>query len=105
MTGGAHTSSTMYLGIPREEIKWYPTIDFSKCNGCKLCTQVCSGAGHDVYGFDERNQRPIVAKPAHCLVGCKACGRVCPFEAITFPSKDELKQRLIELREKYKSRT
>lgn len=97
-------SSATYLGIPREEIKWYPLIDFSKCNGCKLCIQVCEGAGHDVYGFDEVTKKPIVAKPTHCLVGCKACGRVCPFEVITFPSKDELKQILIELRQKYKSR-
>jgi NAD-dependent dihydropyrimidine dehydrogenase PreA subunit len=98
-------SSATYLGIPREEIKWCPKIDFSKCNGCKMCIQVCEGAGHDVYGFDEENRKPIVAKPTNCLVGCKACGRVCPFEAITFPSKDELKQMLTELRGKYKSKT
>jgi NAD-dependent dihydropyrimidine dehydrogenase PreA subunit len=98
-------SSSTYLGIPRQEIKWYPMIDLSKCTGCKLCIKVCEGAGHDVYSFDETSKKPIVAKPNHCLVGCKACGRVCPTEAITFLSKDELKQMLRDLREKYKSRT
>jgi len=29
-------------GIPRENIKWHPTVDESKCIGC----------GKKVYGFD-----------------------------------------------------
>ncbi|MDH5459593.1 MAG: ferredoxin family protein [Candidatus Bathyarchaeota archaeon] len=94
-------SSATYLGIPREQIQWYPIIDLSKCPGCKLCIEVCEGAGHDVYEFDGSSKKPIVAKPTHCLVGCKACGRVCPTKAITFPSRDELKQMLRDLRKKY----
>ncbi len=95
-------SSTTYLGIPREQIQWYPIIELSKCPGCKLCIEVCEGAAHDVYEFDDSSKKPIVAKPTHCLVGCKACGRVCPTKAITFPSRDELKQMLRDLRKKYK---
>jgi NAD-dependent dihydropyrimidine dehydrogenase PreA subunit len=98
-------SSSTYLGIPRQEIKWYPLVDLSKCTGCKLCINACEGAGHDVYSFDENSKKPVVVKPTHCLVGCRACGRVCPTEAITFPSKDELRQMLRNLREKYRSRT
>jgi len=91
-------TSTMYLGLPREEIAWYPTIDLEKCNGCKICTNNCK---HDVYTLEGDPARPKVVNPYNCLVGCEACAKLCPMSAIRFPSRDELKRMLKEARAKH----
>lgn len=36
--------------------------------------------------------------PFNCVVGCASCAQICPVEAISFPSKDELRATLRHLR-------
>lgn len=69
--------------IPREEIKWYPTIDPSMCIGCGMCVLGC---GPRVYIFDFQEQKAIVIEPFKCKVGCVTCANTCSAYAISFPS-------------------
>lgn len=70
-----------WLGIPREEIPWYPTIDAVKCTGCRACVDFCR---NDVLEFDEAAGTTKVKHPFNCVVECSACERLCPEGAITF---------------------
>lgn len=84
-----------WAGIPRDKIPWYPRIDYDKCTGCLSCVNFCK---NNVYGIEEN--KPIVINPFNCVVGCKACSNLCPNDAISFPSREELKDILKKLREK-----
>jgi len=90
--------SETYLGIPRKEIPWFPTIDQRKCTGCLTCAKDCP---HGVFQIQGDPPRPTVANPYDCLVTCEACAKECPNGAITFPTRGELKYILRKLREKY----
>jgi len=85
-----------YVGIPRREIAWFPTINLERCDGCGDCVRHCK---HDVFAV--ANGKPVASKPENCVVGCKACGWICPIGAITHPSKDNLKEMLKQARAKY----
>lgn len=69
-------------GIPREEIKWHPTIDEEKCIGCGFCV---TGCGRKVYGFDYETKKPVVLRPNNCMVACVTCANACLEGAISFP--------------------
>ena len=88
-------SEQFYMGIPREQIPWFPTIDEEKCSNCGECLEFCS---NDV--FEEGETSTIVANPYNCVVGCTGCKKICDSDAISFPSNDELISWLKELREK-----
>jgi len=90
-----HDTQT-YVGIPRSEIAWFPSVNLERCNGCGDCVRHCK---HDV--FTVVSGKPVVAKPENCVVGCKACGWVCAVGAIKHPSKDELRKMLKQTRAKY----
>ena len=92
-------SDTAYMGIPRKEIPWYPTIKEDLCTRCNACMDFCS---NDVFAQGEITT--IVANPYNCVVGCRACSKECSAEAISFPCKDDLVKMLQELRQKYKSK-
>ncbi len=77
-----------WWGIPREEVPWYPRVDYSKCVGCGLCFLTCSG--RVVFDWDFEKNKPIVARPYNCMVGCNTCANLCPARAISFPSLEEL---------------
>ena len=79
--------------VPREKIPWFPTINNDVCIGDKECFNFCK---NDVFTWDEVNEHPIVANPYHCVLGCNACMQICPVEAITFPSQQQLKQMMRE---------
>jgi NAD-dependent dihydropyrimidine dehydrogenase PreA subunit len=86
-----------YLGIPRKEIPWFPTIDQEKCTSCGICVKACK---HETYAFIEDGS-VIVANPFHCEVFCESCKFQCPVEAISFPVRSEFKTIIKELRVKY----
>ena len=83
-------SKIPWWGIPREEIPWYPRIDYERCIGCGLCFLTCSG--RNVYDWDFEKNRPVVARPYNCMVGCNTCANLCPRDAIIFPSIAELRK-------------
>lgn len=85
-----------FQGIPREEIKWYPTIDPDKCTGCSSCADFCS---QGVFKFDGKMSH--VVKPYACVVGKSSCRSFCPEKAISFPTSAELKVTLRKLKEKH----
>jgi len=77
-----------WRGIPREKIPWYPTVDADKCVGCKECFNFCS---HDVYAWDDKNNKTKVAEPYYCVVGCSSCAGLCSASSISFPPLTILK--------------
>ena len=79
----------MQPSVPRERIPWFPRIDFQACIGDQECVKFCKNG---VFLWDELKNRPEVICPLNCVVGCDACSQICPAEAISFPSKDELRQ-------------
>jgi NAD-dependent dihydropyrimidine dehydrogenase PreA subunit len=81
--------------IPREKIPWFPTVDNDICTGDQECFKFCK---NDVFAWDEENSRPVVTHPHNCVVGCQACLNVCPVQAISFPSKEELREMMKRLR-------
>ena len=84
---------TEWHGIPRDKIKWNPTVDKSKCVGCGMCI---TGCGRNVYDWDSKENKTVVARPNNCLVGCVTCSNTCLFGAISFPDKAEIKKIIVE---------
>ncbi len=75
-----------WRGIPREQIPWFPSIDEETCVGCKLCVEFCLNA---VLEFDQVTEKARVVAPLNCVVECKACAKLCPVNAISFPNEEE----------------
>jgi len=89
-----------YMNIPREQIPWYPTVDADKCVNCGECLEFCSN------GVYEKGEKTVlVAEPFNCVVGCNRCSRVCPNEALSFPTQEQLKDMLQRLREQQNAET
>lgn len=86
-----------YLGIPRKEIPWYPTIDQELCTSCGVCVNACK---HGTYEFSD-DQKVFVANPYLCEVFCENCKFQCPADAISFPNRNEFKSIIKELRVVY----
>jgi NAD-dependent dihydropyrimidine dehydrogenase PreA subunit len=82
-------NNNAWHGIPREEIDWYPTVVAERCVGCGLCATSC---GRGVYAFDYEANRPVVAAPLMCMVGCTTCATICTQDAIEFPSTGYIRQ-------------
>jgi NAD-dependent dihydropyrimidine dehydrogenase PreA subunit len=72
-------------GYPRENVKWFPTIDASKCVKCGMCMN----CGKNVYDWTERGA--IVARPYSCVPGCQSCANLCLGEAISFPKVEYIR--------------
>ena len=90
---------TSYKGIPREVIPWFPKVDDKRCSGCSSCVEFCT---QGVFSFDGKSH---VIKPYSCIVGNSSCRSFCPEKAISFPTTAELKDNLVSLRERYRTRT
>jgi len=82
-----------YAGVPRERIAWHPTIDPERCRPeqCQLnCIAWCPQGVYE----REASGRVVVARPLTCTVGDISCSFQCPLDAISFPSKRDLRQML-----------
>jgi len=88
-TDGADSSA----GVPRARIAGYPTSDPARGRP-EQCQLNCIAWGPQ--GVYERASggRVIVARPLACTVGDISCSFQCPLEAISFPSKRDLRQML-----------
>lgn len=82
-----------HQGIPRNEIPWFPKIDVSRCEGCSSCVEFCS---QNVFAFFEGKSQ--VVRPQNCIVGKSSCRDFCPDNAISFPTRSQLKETLSELK-------
>lgn len=78
-----------YIGIPRELIKWFPTIDEEKCTGCGECFECCPNG---VFELSTNDGKMKVVNPYNCVVLCDKCAQFCVSEAISFPDKEETKK-------------
>ncbi|MCX8153646.1 MAG: ferredoxin family protein [Candidatus Bathyarchaeota archaeon] len=86
-----------YRGIPREEIPWYPIIDYGKCVACGKCVEFCHNHAFD---FEEREgkKRTVVKNPYHCVVLCRGCEGICPVGAISHPSAEKTRRIIRKLK-------
>ncbi|SKA81176.1 NAD-dependent dihydropyrimidine dehydrogenase, PreA subunit [Caloramator quimbayensis] len=89
-------AETTFMGVPREKIDWSPRIDYTKCNYCMECVKFCP---HDVYEIREGEEKKLIVKnPNNCVVFCRACGKTCGVDALSFPNKNETTKMIKELR-------
>lgn len=89
-------SEETFMGVPRNTIDWSPRIDYDKCNDCMECVKFCP---HDVYAVDESAEKKLIVKnPYNCVAFCRACGKACGVDAITFPNKGEVTKKIKETR-------
>ncbi len=90
-------SEKKHMGIRRDQIPWFPTINYEKClASCDKCARLC---GFGVFEFDAEKGKAIVKNPYACTVGCRGCTHFCPADAIGFPNMDEIKKLIAKLRE------
>lgn len=89
-------SESTFMGVPRDKIDWSPRIDYDKCNYCMECVKFCP---HDVYEVREDEDKKLIVKnPNNCVVFCRACGKTCGLDAISFPNKAEVTNKIKQLR-------
>jgi len=80
-------SESTFMGVKREKIDWSPRIDYAKCNYCMECVKFCP---HNVFEVHENEEKKFIVKnPNNCVVFCRACGKTCGLDAISFPKKNE----------------
>ena len=85
-----------YHGIPREEIRWFPRINYELCTNCGLCFKFCK---RGVYTIEDGLK---VTNPYRCVVSCTGCMTQCKEGALSFPSLVELREELKNLRKMYR---
>jgi NAD-dependent dihydropyrimidine dehydrogenase PreA subunit len=89
-------SESTFMGVPREKIDWSPGIDYDKCNYCMECVKFCP---HQVFEVRENEEKKLVVKnPGNCVVFCRACGKTCGEDALSFPDKGETTKKIKEIR-------
>lgn len=87
------------LTIPRDKIPWFPTIDPDPCIGDQDCVNFCKS---NVLAYDQNTFKVIVVNPYNCVVGCDSCAKICPQEAIHFPSQADLRDTLRKFRSEFR---
>ena len=78
-------SDTTFMGVQRDKIPWYPTIDYAKCTFCMECDKFCP---HHV--FERRESHPSsrcrrVQTTVSCFAGLVP--RPAAPTRISFPEK------------------
>ncbi|MFO7837750.1 MAG: ferredoxin family protein [Candidatus Thorarchaeota archaeon] len=90
MTSSDSGPDTTFMGVDRKKIPWWPTIDTEKCDGCDGeydCLKFCP---HRVYKSHEDPLQVTIENRYNCVVFCTACKKMCPKDAISFPSKADI---------------
>jgi NAD-dependent dihydropyrimidine dehydrogenase PreA subunit len=90
-------SKETWHGIPRNQIPWYPTINYEKCVSCGKCVDYCK-LGTYTLEEKEGKKRTVVKNPYNCVVLCNGCDAVCPTGAITHQPKKETRELIREMR-------
>jgi len=89
-------SENTFMGAPRERIDWAPAIDYTKCDYCMECVEFCP---HQVFEVRENEEKRLIVKnPNNCVVFCRACGKTCGPDALSFPNKSETTAKIKEIR-------
>ncbi len=96
-----HSPQEAFLGVPREKIPWYPTIDYQKCVSCGKCVEYCTLGVYQTQDHAGK-KTTTVKKPYNCVVLCNGCDAICPVGAISHPSKVETRKVIRELKEAQK---
>ena len=79
-----------FMSVAREKIPWWPEVDTSKCDGCAGefdCLKFCP---HQVYKPSADSKFIEVENKFNCVVFCRACQKMCPKDALSFPDKSEI---------------
>ncbi|RQW81574.1 MAG: ferredoxin family protein [Methanothrix sp.] len=76
------------LTLPRNQIKWHPSIDQKACKQCKVCLNFCPKG---VYS-EKADGSIVVANPYECVMLCTGCEGRCPEGAISFPDKKDFQK-------------
>jgi len=96
MSESYNADKETFMGVPRKEIPWWPTIDYDKCDFCMECDKFCP---HNVFvKREEENKKLIVKNPYNCVVFCRACAKICAPEALKFPEKRDITKLIKKLR-------
>ncbi len=91
-------AETTFMGVPRDQIPWFPTMDYDRCTFCMECDAFCP---HQVFERrDGEARRLVVANPNNCVVFCRACAKTCGPDAISFPDKPAIIALIKQLRER-----
>lgn len=77
-----------WKSIDRTEIDWAPEVDKDQCTGCGMCVTSC---GRNVFDYDWKQEKAVVARPNQCMVGCTSCQTWCIYDAISFPEPEYVK--------------
>jgi len=79
----------------REIFPWSPNINPDACRKDLQCLNSCP---HDVFEWNLKTGRPVVAHPLHCSPGCQICLEGCDTGAISLPTKREFQLAMKRLR-------
>lgn len=90
--GGNHRVS-IWHGIPRDQLCWWPITITCQCDGCGLCVTSCPA---EALAFDYEAGIPFVNQLHRCIIGCTTCATVCPKEAILLPGRDAIQHIVAE---------
>lgn len=84
------TLANTFMGVDRKKIPWWPLIDNDKCDGCAGeydCLKFCP---HRVFISIKDPLIIEVENRYNCVVFCRACQKMCPKDAISFPNKSDV---------------
>jgi NAD-dependent dihydropyrimidine dehydrogenase PreA subunit len=87
-----------FMGVAREKIPWWPNIDTSKCDGCSGefdCLKFCP---HQVYKPSADSRLIEVENKFNSVEFCRACQKMCPKDALSFPNKSDILKTIKEAR-------
>ena len=93
-------SESTFMGVPREKIPWFPTIDYDKCNYCMECDKFCP---HQVFERREAERAETRGGQPEQLRGVlPRLRKTCGPDALAFPEKPAIVAMIKTIREEAK---